>query len=501
MRWLAIHLPDLPLEVFERARDSRAPLAISLTSKGERILRCNPAATARGIRPGLGVGAARALCADLRLLVHRPALEQEALERLAAWSICFTPQVSLAPPRSLLLDVAASLRLFGGAADLIGRVEEGVAGLGYRPCLALAPTPLGALILAQLQGRADPGWKARRGPGGRSQAEPHPSSRMIPDCAALRAALNPLPLDALGLSAREWDDLVPMGLFRVADLLRLPRRGLRERLGPGRVDWLERLLGEAPDPRLPFEPPAAYSGRIALPAEVELTESLIFPCRRLLTELGGFLLGRQAGVQRLDWCLGHGGLPDTCFSVGAAEPMADPQPWLELLRGHLERLELPAPVREIGLATADIQPLRSRPLELFPERAPPGRAPDSTLLDQLRARLGQGAVRGLALVADHRPECAWRWAEPGETGSGIPRLDRPLWLLPEPLPLDERDGRPCWDGDLDLGQERERIDTGWWDGRAVARDYFVATSTRGERLWIYRDLKGRRAWYLHGIFT
>jgi protein ImuB len=109
-------------------------------------------------------------------------------------------------------------------------------------------------------------------------------------------------------------------------------------------------------------------------------------------------------------------------------------------------------------------------------------------------------VQGLALAADHRPERSWRWCAPGERGAGIPRADRPLWLLPEPRPLPLRDGRPWLDGPLDLGAERERIDTGWWDGFEVARDYFVATGPQGERLWIYRELKGRRDWYLHGLF-
>ena len=85
-------------------------------------------------------------------------------------------------------------------------------------------------------------------------------------------------------------------------------------------------------------------------------------------------------------------------------------------------------------------------------------------------------------------------------GNGSSRADRPLWLFPEPLSLKIRNRRPWWNGELDLGRERERIETGWWDGFEVARDYFVATTARGERLWIYRELKGRRGWFLHGMF-
>jgi hypothetical protein len=43
-----------------------------------------------------------------------------------------------------------------------------------------------------------------------------------------------------------------------------------------------------------------------------------------------------------------------------------------------------------------------------------------------------------------------------------------------------RDGnRPWLDGPLALGAGCERIDTGWWDGQPVARDYYVAVTVRG----------------------
>mgnify|MGYP000116726428 CR=1 FL=1 len=60
MRWLAIHLPRLPLEVFSRAAPDEAPLAVS-DAGGRRLLRCNRPALARGVRPGPSPAAARAL--------------------------------------------------------------------------------------------------------------------------------------------------------------------------------------------------------------------------------------------------------------------------------------------------------------------------------------------------------------------------------------------------------------------------------------------------------
>jgi protein ImuB len=173
-----------------------------------------------------------------------------------------------------------------------------------------------------------------------------------------------------------------MGLIRVADLLRLPRRGLRERLGSRRMDWLGRLLGESPDPRPAFVPPAVHRARLELPGEIELAASLVFPCQRLLLELEGVLVGREAGTRRLDWRLAHPDRPDTGFQLGSARPRWRAQDWLMLLHGILERLELPAPVREVALCVEDMITLDPRAADLSPGLFPdlPGAdaAPDPT---------------------------------------------------------------------------------------------------------------------------
>jgi protein ImuB len=129
MQWLAIHLPDLPLEVFTRGQDQQVPLAVAAN---ERLIGCNRPASAQGIRPGLTEGAARALCAELRIFQRRPDHERSALERLAAWAMRFSDQVSLTPPWALVLEAGRSLRLFGGAAALCRQAQSGLAELGYR---------------------------------------------------------------------------------------------------------------------------------------------------------------------------------------------------------------------------------------------------------------------------------------------------------------------------------------------------------------------------------
>lgn len=48
--------------------------------------------------------------------------------------------------------------------------------------------------------------------------------------------------------------------------------------------------------------------------------------------------------------------------------------------------------------------------------------------------------------------------------------------------------------------EAERIETGWWDGREIARDYYTAVDARGARLWVFREREPPHRWFLHGVF-
>ena len=75
---------------------------------------------------------------------------------------------------------------------------------------------------------------------------------------------------------------------------------------------------------------------------------------------------------------------------------------------------------------------------------------------------------------------------------------RPLWLLAEPLALKTVADRPVFRDVLRFEDGPERIETGWWDGRDVRRDYYVAHAA-GRRLWVFRDCRASR-WYLHGLF-
>ena len=467
--------PDLPLELFSGGESQDLPLAVSARRDGrELISRCNRAAAALGIRPGLPLQAALALHGGLRVHARDPQAEQAALEDLALWAYQLSPRIAF-DPLMLLLEIGASLRLFGGLEGLLDHLDREGRQLVHRFRRAVAPTPAAAALLA----RTRPG-------------------SIIETSEALAAELARIPLDRLTRERKARGLIARIGLSSIGDCLALPRAELARRAGPQLTLVFDRLLGRLPDPRPVWQPPERFRRRLELPAEIGHHTALVFPAHRLIAALCGYLRGHGAGAQHLLWHLQHRESAATCFEQGMLEPSRDPEHMLAIFRERIERLRLPEPVIAMMLQVDDWLVFGERSGPLLDETR---RKADAAFLERLCNRLGEGRVRGLAVQADHRPERAWRLCEPGQVDAAAPAGPRqPPWLLTRPQPLDERQGRPLHSGGpLELEPGPERIETGWWDGFDVARDYFIARNRDGERLWVFRDRRSGR-WYLHGMF-
>lgn len=423
-----------------------------------------------------------ALLPGLAVLERNAERELRQLDALACWSGQFTSEVSLVPPAALLLEVAGSLRLFGGLDALLARVAAGCAAQGHAATFAVAPTPLAAL------------WLAEERPGSRCLA---PES--------LREMAAGLSLETLALPPAAQARAAAFGVRTLGDLLRLPRAGLARRLGAEVVVMLARGLGEVADPRPRFAFPDTFAERLELPARVQDAERLLFAAQRLLQVCCGWLAARAAGVRELTLEMEHelyARQQASVLELRFAAPTRDAGRIARVLREHLGKLALVAPVIALRLLADRVEALPGRACGLFGD-AGEGEG-IAMLVERLQARLGNDAVHGLTAQPAHRPECASLPVSPGAGSEATAAGVRPCWLLPQPEALAEIGGRPQRGGPLDLLSGPERIESGWWDGGEpgalgdVRRDYFVALSPRQEWLWIFRSAQG---WFLHGLFS
>lgn len=466
----------------------------------ERVVVADDTAALAGVMPGQRLTEAWAFLPGLVVRERNVEREQAALKRLACWAGGFTSEICLVPPQALLLEVATSLRLFGGAMGLFERIVAGCVEQGFSPHAALAPTPLAAQ------------WLAFAG-----------DDQPCLDTSELPQRLGGLPLTVLDLPAQTHARLTSFGTRSLADVLRLPRAGLARRLGSGFAADLARALGDLPDPRPRFVFPERFIERLELSTRVENAIALGFAGRRLIASLCGWLAVRSGGISECTFVFAHERgarrRADTVLTLGFGGATRNAERIARVLIERLQRLELPAAVEWISLRAEPPEALPGHTPSLFGEYGK-GAVGDSVvvLVERLQARLGHGNVHSLAAVADHRPENASRRVTPklptGERSplksfvvssqAGAAPGPRPLWLLARPQVLYEEDGRPHCGGPLHLLVGPERIESGWWDSTEpdtvgdVYRDYFVAISMCSEWLWIFRSATG---WFLHGVFA
>lgn len=560
--WFAVHPPQLSLEAYCAALPPALAAGPVALVADHRIAAANAAAAGCGIRPGLKRATALALAADVQLGQADAARDAQALQSLAFAALAFTPAVTV-DGTTLLLEVSSCLRYFGGAPRLLAQLRDTLAPLGHRLCIASAPTPLGAALLAR--------WETA------PQAPDRAWGAHSTQLAALQALLDEAPVWLLGPGREHWEALQGMGLRRLSDLRQLPRSGLSRRFGTALLDELDRARGTRPDPRVWIAAPPCFESRLELVHRADCADHVLHAAAVLLGRLVAWARSRLARVAAFTLVMHHeprhrdgdAAPAATALRIELAEPSLDAAHLQLLLRERLAKVSLPAPTLELRIDCRDIVHASAPNGELFPLRHA-GHGGLVRLLEHLRARLGDERVRRIERVADHRPERATRSiaalapppraaeggpaaamrnpaatsrrsaaaprstaaaprstaatsrgaaAAPPNTAAASPNtaaaspntaalpLVHPVWLLPAPQPLAERDALPLLDGAaLQLLAGPERIETGWWDGAPAMRDYYIALARDASLVWVYRDRlaasddAARSAWFLHGRF-
>ena len=478
MLWLCICLPSLPLEAL-RSDIAEAATVVTATEGSARwVICCNAAAERAHLQAAMNYSVALAVCPQVTAVDRNPRVELAALERLAGWAYQFSSCVILskisddlrqAQTAALWLEIGASLKLFGGLRKLLEALEQGLRDLHYTFQLGIGPTLEGAALLARAGIRV-------------AITTPH----------SLYTRIRSLPIGKLALEPDITAQLHTAGVRTVGLLLELPRDAVAKRFGPKTANFLYRLMGEAADPRSAYRLPDRYAAQFDFGFEIRSTETLLFPLSRMLREFAGYLRARDTAVQRFTLAFAHRDRPPTELLIGLSMAERNAERFLSLVRERLERTELPAPTCMLSLAATEF----SVPTALQPDLLKGELQQTEELthtIDRIAARLGEDRVHGLKSVADHRPEASWSNDAFAGKQAKVSFPDRPLWLLPEPKPL-ELSATPHF------VSGPERIESGWWDSGDVQRDYFVVKAGNGAQLWVFKDLSNS-SWYLHGFWS
>lgn len=498
--FLALRFPFLPADRCRRGGAPPDPPFALVERQGNalRLAAVSPEALALGLLPGLPLADARARLPTLAALPHDPAADAALLRRLARHALDFTPLVALEPPQALLLDIAGSAHLFGGAeglaANLLARIEaEGVAHAH-----ALGDTPDAALAFARMP-EAGGDWRR-------------------------------LPAAALGLPADEEAALRRAGLRTLADIAARPRRALAARFGLTALTALDRIAGGLVRPLKPHGRPPGLRFELRLPEPLLTAQAVDFVLARLaaraatrLSRLG--LGGRRftAGLVRTDGACQQ-------LTIESGRPTRDAAAITALFAERIQALSDPLDpgfgYDRFLLDVGGAEPLAVSQPALDGD-AGNGSALDA-LIDRLSIRFGADRLLRLQPADRHIPEQAQRRVParatrpaPWPAGPLEDTPMRPLFLLDPPEPVEVLaevpDGPPHrfrWrrcQHRIALAEGPERIAPEWWRSRSGrldagnTRDYWRVEDEAGRRFWLFRaGFYGAGTpprWYMHGLFA
>ena len=247
-----------------------------------------------------------ALQACIRTDAGMPAVNDAAAQRaLAGIALGFTPRVALVD-EAVLMEVAGSLRLFGGLSRLALQLEQ-LANQFFESNQAPAhiARAQGATSLIAL---------------GRLR-----QLRRQPDAASRRVA--DLPMHTLSAAGPHLGVLERLGCRSWDDLLRLPRDGVARRFGAPLLEALDRARGHVPDSDEWLVLPEHFDEKLELDALVVHAPALMAGAQWLLLALQAWLLGRQSGLCacKLVWHLDQrqGVPPSGELVVRTAQPAQD----------------------------------------------------------------------------------------------------------------------------------------------------------------------------------
>lgn len=473
MLWACVLLPSLALDGALRSRPRLTqPFALIHGPAQQRtLIAVNDLARAARLHPGQRLAEAEAVCRSLLSEEHVPRRLESDLGLIAAWAYRYSSEVALDPPHAVVLEIGKSLGLFGPWAKFEARLRKELAGLGFCHRIALAPTPRAAKVLARTHDGA-----------------------CITDPGGLQQALAHIPIVRADLPPDAGQALPGMGIRTLGQLFGLPRAALQRRFGESLVNSIDVLLGRVPQTLVRYQPPPRFDTHIELPAEVSQTQGLLFPLRRMLADLAAFVVARDGGVQRFVVRFGHADAAPTDLTIGLLAPERDAAALLEVTKLRLEQVRLAQPVLELGVHADALPSLVPPGRDLFDAR-PAHALPWETLRERLRARLGEDAVHGIVTDPDPRPERASMRVGADESPANEPtRLPaRPTWLMARPIPLRGPPPR--------ILAGPERLETGWWDGGDIRRDYYVVELATGQRAWAFSPPGEQGNFMLHGWFA
>jgi len=440
----------------------------------------------RGLRRGMPLADARAICPDVTTRPSDLYRETAALSTLRRWAGRYTPMVASDDADGLMADITGVAHLFGGEAELRGDLHVRMERAGFSINSAIAGTRGAAYAVA------------RQGGG------------IIAD-GALMQGIGRLPVAAIRIDHDTAEALSRVGIARISDLMSLPRAPLARRFGQSLILRLDQLLGHQPEPVAAEAEPPHFGVRMTLPEPIGLQSDVTAGLLRLLDRLCATLALHHRGARRVRLELRRVDRDTVQVEVGLARPMRDPARIAALFAKGIEGIDSGFGIDCLRLSAPITEPLP-------PEQIGQGPSPRhedafADLISRLGNRIGFERVQRMISADSKIPERSFQlvaaaWSEP----VALPRRRgalRPMTIFPPEL-VTHASGHPpaqfCWRRmrfTTLRAHGPERISPEWWFDdpawRSGIRDYWRIETHQGQRLWLFHTPQNP-SWCVQGEF-
>lgn len=529
MRIACLLVPDLPLHAELRASPELKGLPLVITNgHGFRAetLAVSREAFAQGVRPGQSLPQARAVCPGIEARIASPILERAAREAMLDVALSLAPRAELAERASGLFLSEGAVYVDAGGIEALHASENAFASVlharaeraGIRGVVALASSRgIARLTARHLAHFPASSSGSSSGSSSASSSEEAPSeTTLILSPKEEHAFLSPLPIDLLDPDDRTAQALTRFGIHCIRDLLRLSRRDLAARLGPGLLTLVARARGEEREPPLSEPRTTSLEEGIDLEAPIESLEPLAFVFRGLVSRLAERLRLRSLGCVELRLALQLANGARESRRIGVASPCQDERVLLRLLRLALESKPPIAAIEQVTLTSLGV-PLRREQLDFFLPRGPSPSELDQTLAE-LAAICGTERVGTPLTIDDHRPDAfalkpflknklrSKNHAKTNQHSQREPRLT--LRALRPPLRAEVRieRGSPVFlrsavsQGEILSAAGPWRTTGYWWEKSThFAVDHYDVQMSDGSILRLRFDWKTKR-WHVDGLY-
>lgn len=495
--WFGLRLPNLS---FDALLLEDVTLNVVVIEK-QQVIWVSDIAAEAGAEAGMDITTAQ-LLSNCVYLERDRLREQEYLSRLCADLYCFTPHLETHtckahPFAGLLLEVSSCLSLFGGCKSLQQQISEYLQERNIVVVMGIAHTAPGAWLLT---------FDELDYTGAEVRAD-------------FITHLKQLPIELIVDYPKEVDGLAKTGFNTLGDLAYQIERqtisGIKKRFGHGFTDYLCSVFGIDMDfnqgslfspPVSSFTPIEVFLKSTEFEYPTTSTALMEWPIQTLLQQLSDFLRRRQLAAQYIEWELSDIHKAKEVIKVFADSPQVHWQLFYDLTMIQLEHREFNFEVDSLALSCKQTLQITSSSNILFLDKVKPMSDYDKDFAltaAKLKARLGNDAVYKLSYRNVLAPELSQKMLPLNESASCSlpPELEdalRPTWLMPSPVPIEERSRGLYWRGYLNIIMGPERIQGDWIDV-PLSRDYYVAVRHDHVRLWIFKDLS-RQDWFVHGIF-